>query len=145
MLEIIDRNKLLNNVESIFLTLIDCRSLQRMAVFVVFKPHTPCLEDIIFTIAVATMIVTFGRFLLSAAHCSCESSRPCSSQTEASALPRPAENSDQRSGSRGRDAKRGELGEEIRANFSQPCANYWPERCSYDKFRRLRRFQAFLC
>ena len=98
MLEIIDHNKLLNNIESIFPTLIDCRSLQRKAVFVVFKPHNPCLRDIIFTIAVATMIVTFGRFLLSAAHCSCESSRPCSSQTEASALPRPAGTSAQDQG-----------------------------------------------
>ena len=44
---------------------------------------------------------------------------------------------------RGRDAKKGDLGEQIRANFSQPCANYWPERCSNDKFRHLRRFQAF--
>ena len=50
MLEIIDHNKLLNNIESIFPTLIDCRILQRNAVFVVFKPHNLCLADIIFTI-----------------------------------------------------------------------------------------------
>ena len=96
MLEIIDHNKLLNNIESIFPTLMDCRILQRMAVFVVFKPHNPCLGDIIFTIGDNDFWK--AGFLLSAAPCSCESSRPCSSQTEASALPRPA---DQRSGSRG--------------------------------------------
>ena len=92
MLEIIDHNK----IESIFPTLIDCRILQRNAVFVVLN-HTLRVWETSSSPS-ATMIVTFGRFLLSAAPCSCESSRPCSSQTEASALPRPAGTSAQDQG-----------------------------------------------